>query len=67
MHSPPEMIAARRRFLETGVYQPIADAVAEATLADLAPGTTASCLDAGCGESAIVVGDDALEADAASA
>jgi len=45
-----EMIAARRRFLETGVYQPIADAVAEATLADLTPGTTASCLDAGCGE-----------------
>jgi 23S rRNA (guanine745-N1)-methyltransferase len=45
-----EMIAARRRFLETGVYQPIADAVAEATLADLTPGSTASCLDAGCGE-----------------
>jgi len=45
-----EMIAARRRFLEAGVYQPIADAVAEATLADLAPGTTTRCLDAGCGE-----------------
>ena len=45
-----EMIAARRRFLEAGVYQPIADAVAEATLADIPPGTTTHCLDAGCGE-----------------
>lgn len=45
-----EMIAARRRFLETGVYAPIARAVAAATLDGLAPGDSASCLDAGCGE-----------------
>lgn len=43
-----EMVAARRRFLNAGHYQPIADAVADATLADLP--ATASCLDAGCGE-----------------
>ncbi|MBN8284669.1 putative RNA methyltransferase [Zoogloea sp.] len=45
-----EMIAARRRFLEAGVYQPIAQAVTEATLAGLSPESTAGCLDAGCGE-----------------
>lgn len=45
-----EMIAARRRFLEAGVYQPIAQAVTEATLAGLSPESTADCLDAGCGE-----------------
>lgn len=45
-----EMVAARRRFLETGHYQPIADAVGRATLADLPVGKTACCLDAGCGE-----------------
>jgi len=43
-----EMVAARRRFLAAGHYQPIADAVAGALLAGL-PGD-ASCLDAGCGE-----------------
>ncbi len=43
-----EMVAARRRFLNAGHYQPIADAVARATLAELP--ATASCLDAGCGE-----------------
>jgi len=45
-----EMVAARRRFLNAGHYQPIASAVSRAALADLPPGTTASCLDAGCGE-----------------
>jgi len=45
-----EMVAARRRFLNSGAYQPIAAAVSRTVLADLAPGTTTSCLDAGCGE-----------------
>ena len=45
-----EMVAARRRFLEAGHYQPIADAVAQAVLAGAVPGRTLTCLDAGCGE-----------------
>ena len=45
-----EMVAARRRYLNAGHYQPIAEAVARATLADLPTGSTAACLDAGCGE-----------------
>ena len=45
-----EMVAARRRFLDAGHYQPIAAAVSRAALADFLPGATASCLDAGCGE-----------------
>ena len=45
-----EMVAARRRFLNAGHYQPIAAAVSRAALADLPPGRPASCLDAGCGE-----------------
>jgi len=45
-----EMVAARRRFLNAGFYQPIAAALSRAALADLAPDATASCLDAGCGE-----------------
>ncbi|HXE37560.1 MAG TPA: methyltransferase domain-containing protein [Azonexus sp.] len=45
-----EMVAARRRFLNAGAYQPIAAAVSRAVLADLPPGATARCLDAGCGE-----------------
>jgi len=45
-----EMVAARRRFLEAGYYQPIAAAVSRAALADLPAGKTACCLDAGCGE-----------------
>ena len=45
-----EMVAARRCFLEAGHYQPIADAVAQAVLADAVPGRTLTCLDAGCGE-----------------
>ena len=43
-----EMVAARRRFLNSGAYQPIAEAVSRAVLAGLP--ATASCLDAGCGE-----------------
>jgi len=45
-----EMVAARRRFLTAGFYQPIAAAVGRAVLADLPAGATHSCLDAGCGE-----------------
>jgi 23S rRNA (guanine745-N1)-methyltransferase len=45
-----EMVAARRRFLEAGYYQPIAAAVSRVALADLPAGKTVCCLDAGCGE-----------------
>ena len=45
-----EMIAARRRFLTAGFYQPIAAAVSRAALADLPAAASSSCLDAGCGE-----------------
>jgi 23S rRNA (guanine745-N1)-methyltransferase len=45
-----EMVAARKRFLNAGFYQPIAAAVSRMALADLPAGTTLSCLDAGCGE-----------------
>lgn len=44
-----EMVAARRRYLETGIYRPIAAAAASALLADVA-GSHLACLDAGCGE-----------------
>jgi 23S rRNA (guanine745-N1)-methyltransferase len=45
-----EMVAARRRFLTAGFYQPIAAAVSRAVLAELPHHETGSCLDAGCGE-----------------
>ncbi|ENO87971.1 putative RNA methyltransferase [Thauera linaloolentis] len=45
-----EMVGARRRFLDAGHYQPIADAVSRIVLAGLPPQGGASCLDAGCGE-----------------
>jgi 23S rRNA (guanine745-N1)-methyltransferase len=45
-----EMVAARRRFLAAGFYQPIAAAVSRAVLADLPVDATINCLDAGCGE-----------------
>jgi len=45
-----EMVAARRRFLDAGFYQPIAAATSRLALAGLPPGTAATCLDAGCGE-----------------
>jgi 23S rRNA (guanine745-N1)-methyltransferase len=44
------MIAARRRFLTAGFYQPIAAAVSRAVLSDLPADASSSCLDAGCGE-----------------
>lgn len=45
-----EMVAARRRFLEAGHYQPIAAAVSAAVLDGRSPTASFSCLDAGCGE-----------------
>ncbi|MDI9243686.1 putative RNA methyltransferase [Marinobacter sp. CHS3-4] len=46
-----EMVAARRHFLSTCLYQPIADAVNRAVLASKGDRQdTLSCLDAGCGE-----------------
>ncbi len=45
-----EMIAARRRFLAAGFYQPIAAAVSQVVLANVPTDATISCLDAGCGE-----------------
>lgn len=45
-----EMVAARRRFLETGVYAPIAAAVSRAVLDSSAADGPLACLDAGCGE-----------------
>lgn len=45
-----EMVAARRRFLVAGFYQPIAAAVSRAVLAGLPADASLSCLDAGCGE-----------------
>jgi len=45
-----EMVAARRRFLTAGFYQPTAAAVSRAVLADLPADASISCLDAGCGE-----------------
>lgn len=45
-----EMVAARRRFLNAGHYQPVADAIS-ARLLDAPPAPEAThCLDAGCGE-----------------
>lgn len=45
-----EMVAARRRFLESGAYAPIAAAVNRAVLADAQRDARLHCLDAGCGE-----------------
>ena len=45
-----EMIAARRRFLTAGFYQPIAAAVSRTVLANVPADASLSCLDAGCGE-----------------
>src|SRR5690606_16504733 len=45
-----EMVAARRRFLESGAYAPIAAAVNRAVLADALCDARLHCLDAGCGE-----------------
>jgi len=45
-----DMVAARRRFLNAGHYQFIAEAVSQAALAGLDEDAQISCLDAGCGE-----------------
>jgi 23S rRNA (guanine745-N1)-methyltransferase len=45
-----EMVAARRRFLNAGFYQPIAAAVSRMALAGQPSGAILCCLDAGCGE-----------------
>ena len=45
-----EMVAARRRFLNAGHYQPIAQAVGRSVLAAGAGRAAVSVLDAGCGE-----------------
>ena len=45
-----EMVAARRRFLAEGAYQPVAQAINRMTLAGLPADAAVSCLDAGCGE-----------------
>lgn len=45
-----EMVAARRRYLNAGFYQPIAALVSRTVLANLPAGRAAACLDAGCGE-----------------
>ena len=44
------MVAARRRFLNAGCYQPIAAAVSRLVLAGSPTGAALACLDAGCGE-----------------
>ena len=45
-----EMVAARRRFLSAGMYQPIAAAVNKVAMNGLPNARPARCLDAGCGE-----------------
>ena len=45
-----EMVAARRRFLESGAYEPISQALNRIVLENLSAGQTLNCLDAGCGE-----------------
>ncbi len=44
------MVAARRRFLEAGSYEPIAHAINKTVLTHAAVTAGSSCLDAGCGE-----------------
>lgn len=45
-----DMVAARRRYLESGVYAPIADGVARVLMDGLEGQAPYACLDAGCGE-----------------
>lgn len=45
-----EMVTARRRFLNTGFYRPIAEEIGSRVLDHLPSQATGSCLDAGCGE-----------------
>ena len=44
-----DMVAARRRFLNAGFYQPIAEAVNKAVAPGAADAKPLACLDAGCG------------------
>lgn len=44
------MVAARRRFLNAGFYQPVAEAVNKAVTTSAGDTKPLSCLDAGCGE-----------------
>ena len=61
-----EMVAARRRFLGAGCYQPIAAAVSRAVLCGAISGADLSCLDAGCGEGYYLRELAAAESDVAS-
>ncbi len=45
-----DMVAARRRFLNAGFYQPVAEAVNKAVTTDAGDTKPLACLDAGCGE-----------------
>jgi len=45
-----DMVAARRRFLNAGFYQPIAEAVNKAVTTRAGDTKPLACLDAGCGE-----------------
>lgn len=45
-----EMVAARRRFLHSDVYEDIAEKLSDAVLQDLPAEGKFTCLDAGCGE-----------------
>jgi len=45
-----DMVAARRRFLNAGFYQPIAEAVGQAVTTSTDDTKPLACLDAGCGE-----------------
>lgn len=44
------MVAARQRFLDSGYYQPIAEAVSRIMQSEPSSNDTVRCLDAGCGE-----------------
>ena len=45
-----EMVAARHRFLISGFYQPLADAISRAVFHEALSESAINCLDAGCGE-----------------
>ena len=45
-----DMVAARRRFLNAGFYQPVAEAVNKAVTTSAGDTKPLACLDAGCGE-----------------
>jgi len=45
-----EMVSARTRFLNTGLYTPIADKLAETALAQIVDDSNTCIMDAGCGE-----------------